>query len=546
MLRSAAGRHQASFLSRARPFLPCPCLQSKRTQHVTTTTTSQPDSHLFRYTSGRWIWNEEKQLRYRYSPFNVSELQNVAAHSVGADACTGITKLAEGNFNKIFRLTMDNGKNVIARIPHPIAGPHRFMTASEARSVLGIPTPQIFAWSADPSNPVQSEYIIMAEAPGVQLDSVWSDLSLEQRVAIMKDLVSLEKKMSSASFSRYGSLYYTSENIPGAKSVEVQGNVSVDLRNAATRQFCLGPIAEREWWRGERATMDIDRGPWDHPQDCAISVAHREIKWIEQFAVPKPDNDPLVPSKTQNSPGNQISLLQRYLQVAPYLLPSDSDVVASHIWHTDLHAGNIFIDINTCQISSVIDWQGIWAAPLILQARHPRLVQYDGELILKPPTSFKDLEAGEKSRIRDNMSRSIILYLYEQTIAKEVPILHKVLHFSNGRTRCEPIIFAGDTWEDDIIPLRESLIRIEKYWDEFGFDFPCPFHFTEDELRKHAEDSEGWNEVQDFWASISSIVARDGWTPNEAYQDAAGKEREDFQEQTKWVENTSAQPRRST
>jgi hypothetical protein len=200
----------------------------------------------------------------------------------------------------------------------------------------------------------------------------------------------------------------------------------------------------------------------DHPQDYAISVAHREIKWIEQFAVPKPDNDPLVPSKTQNSPGNHISLLQRYLQVAPYLLPSDSDVVASHIWHTDLHAGNIFIDINTCQISSIIDWQGIWAAPLILQARHPRLVQYDGELILKAPTNFKDLEAGEKSRIRDNMGRSIILYLYEQTISKEVPILHKVLHFSNGRTRCEPIIFAGDTWEDDIIPLRESLIRIEK------------------------------------------------------------------------------------
>jgi hypothetical protein len=89
-------------------------------------------------------------------------------------------------------------------------------------------------------------------------------------------------------------------------------------------------------------------------------------------------------------------------------------------------------------------------------------VQYDGELILKAPANFKDLERGEKTRVRDNMNRSIILYLYEQTIAKEVPVLHKVLHFDNGRIRCEPILFAGDTWEDDIIPLRESLIRIEK------------------------------------------------------------------------------------
>ncbi|KAJ0420258.1 phosphotransferase family protein [Aspergillus carlsbadensis] len=438
-------------------------------------------------------------------------------------------------------MSMDNGMNVIARIPHPIAGLRRYMTASEvatmdfARSVLDIPTPQVFAWSAGPSSPVQSEYIIMAEAPGVQLDGVWGDLSLEQ------------KKMISVSFTRYGSFYYASETIPGATPVAIRGNVSVDLRDAATHRFCIGPSAERDWWNGERATMDTDRGLWDHPKGYALSVGQREIKWIQQYAVPKPDNDLLVPSKTQNSPGSHIALLQRYLQVAPYLLPSDSDVVASHIWHTDLHAGNIFIDIDTCRISSIIDWQGIWAAPLILQARHPRLVQYDGEMILKAPADFKDLDPGEKARIRDNMSRSIILYLYEQNIAKEVPILHKVLRLSNGRTRCEPILFAGDTWEDDIIPLRESLIRIERYWDEFGFDFPCPFHFTEDELRIHAEESDGWNEVQDLWDSISSTVARDGWTSNEGYQDAValfkglreaglkttqGKEREDFKKQT--------------
>jgi hypothetical protein len=88
-------------------------------------------------------------------------------------------------------------------------------------------------------------------------------------------------------------------------------------------------------------------------------------------------------------------------------------------------------------------------------------LQYDDELILKAPADFKDLEPGEKARIRDIMSRSIILYLYEETIAKEMPVLHRVLHFDNGRIGCEPILFAEDTWEDDIIPLRESLIRIE-------------------------------------------------------------------------------------
>lgn len=53
----------------------------------------------------------------------------------GASKCVEITKLAEGSFNKTFKLTMDNGLNAIARIPHPIAGPRFYMTASEVATM---------------------------------------------------------------------------------------------------------------------------------------------------------------------------------------------------------------------------------------------------------------------------------------------------------------------------------------------------------------------------------------------------------------------------
>ncbi|KKK20511.1 phosphotransferase family protein, partial [Aspergillus rambellii] len=386
-------------------FLPLYNPQSRiRLRLMRSSSTQQSCTDFFRYTSGRWLWDEEQQLRDRFSPFNIPELQKVAASSVGAKKCVTITKLAEGSFNKTFRLMMDNGMTVIARIPHPIAGPQHYTTASEvatmefARSILEIPVPRIYAWSADVKNP----------------------------------------------------------------------------------------------------------------------------------------DDPLVTSATQNSPESHILLLQKYLEIVPYLLPDDPAVVASHLWHTDLHSGNIFVDRG--RICSVIDWQGTWAAPLILQARHPRLVDYHGEIILKAPPSFKDLEPAEKARI-----------------AKQVPLLDKVLHFDHGRTRCEPIQFVGDTWDNDILPLRESLIRIEKYWDELGFKSPCPIHFTQDELRIHAEEGEGWNDVQDFWNSVSDIISRDGWMPIHLYDDAValftelreaglksmlGKEREDFKRQTQWIEKT--------
>ncbi|KAE8143675.1 kinase-like domain-containing protein [Aspergillus pseudotamarii] len=499
----------------------------------------------------------EQQLRDRFSPFNVPELQKVAASSVGANKCTAIAKLAEGSFNKTFKLTMDNSMTVIARIPHPIAGPHQYTTASEvatmeyARSVLKVPTPQVFAWNAHRNNPVGSEFIIMEEAPGVKLEDIWSDLDLEKKVAIMKDLVALEKKMLSVSSNRYGSLYYASENIPGAVAAEVVGDVPTEVRHTVMHRFAIGPVAERDFWNKERATMGIDRGPWSQPREFVVSLARRELEWIQRYAVPTPEDDPLVASASQNTPSCHIALLQKYLKVAPFLLPDDFFVVAPHIWHTDLHAGNIFVDKG--KISSVIDWQGIWAAPLILRARHPRLVDYNGEIILKPPANFKNLEPDEKTTLRQQMSSSIILYLYEKQISNESPLLSKVLRFSHGRTRCEPIQFVGDTWDDDIIPLRESLIRVEKCWNEFGTDAPCPIHFTESELRTHAEESQGWNDVQEFWDSVASIMNRDGWTPNDLYDDAValftelrelglksrvGKERENFKEQTQWVEKT--------
>jgi hypothetical protein len=61
----------------------------------------------------------------------------------------------------------------------------------------------VYAWNADPNHPVGSEFIIMEEAPGANLDDIWHDLPLEEKVAITKDLVSLEKKMLSVSLNKY-------------------------------------------------------------------------------------------------------------------------------------------------------------------------------------------------------------------------------------------------------------------------------------------------------------------------------------------------------
>ena len=80
-------------------------------------------------------WDEQSQLRERFLIFNVPELQRIAAESVGAQSCVSIVKLAEGGYNKVFRLVMNNGYVAIARIPNPNAGPAHKTTASEVATM---------------------------------------------------------------------------------------------------------------------------------------------------------------------------------------------------------------------------------------------------------------------------------------------------------------------------------------------------------------------------------------------------------------------------
>jgi hypothetical protein len=72
--------------------------------------------------------------------------------------------------------------------------------------------PKVFAWNSRvKGNPVGAEYIIMEKVPGVELESVWSSMSIEDRLSVVKDIAGYQKPWASTSFTMYGSLYYASD-----------------------------------------------------------------------------------------------------------------------------------------------------------------------------------------------------------------------------------------------------------------------------------------------------------------------------------------------
>lgn len=90
---------------------------------------------LNRFTSGRWLWNEQQQLDCRYVNFDLSTLLQLAASAIGSRSCTEVLKISEGQYNKVFQLTMDDGREIIAKLPNPNAGRPHFTTASEVATM---------------------------------------------------------------------------------------------------------------------------------------------------------------------------------------------------------------------------------------------------------------------------------------------------------------------------------------------------------------------------------------------------------------------------
>ena len=206
----------------------------------------------------------------RYVRFNVPELMRTAAKAVGRARCVDMVKLTEGGFNKIFLLTMDDGYQVIARIPTPIAGPPHYMTASEVatmdflRTQLDIPVPKVFAWASrvDGDNTVGAEYIITEKVQGESLSLLWVSLSTEELVKVIRQIIDIDNRLFSVGFSKHGSLYYKEdleEKFREDKSSEANDE------NLLPTRFCLGPLATRTFWAEQRSKMMLDRGPCSSP-----------------------------------------------------------------------------------------------------------------------------------------------------------------------------------------------------------------------------------------------------------------------------------------
>ncbi|KAM5441111.1 hypothetical protein MferCBS31731_003899 [Microsporum ferrugineum] len=413
---------------------------------------------------------------------------------------TRVMKYREGQYNKTFLLTFDNGYEVVAKIPNPNAGPKLFTIASEvatmdySREIIGLPVPRVLTWNCDSSNPVESEYIIMEKAKGNALSEIWYQLPRPKKFEYIKQVVQIESKLLSVTFPEYGCIYYK-KDLP----LKHQHKHQTTLQGDSMNKFCIGPVVDPELWSGERSNLKLPRGPWRRLSDYAMSIGTNERAWASRYARPRINY--FRSNTDKESLHGYIDLIDKYLAVAPFITQNKPDIgnlLQSRLWHHDLHLNNIYIDSNSEEITSIIDWQGTKAAPLILQSRIPRMVRHTSPVPLgvtmpQKPDDYETLPETDKLRADKLYESALCHKVYEVFSLKNNPQHHAALcHNDTWKSPyIQPIKSVTEVWSKrEVFTLRSSLTSLVDHWYELFPESACPISFTDEDKKSHDEEME--------------------------------------------------------
>ena len=67
---------------------------------------------------------------------------------------------------------------------------------------------------------------------------------------------------NATSTASYGCLYYTDQGPPNSPPAVIEGqNLSSRINEHVSARFSIGPVVDPVFWKDERSTMTISRGP---------------------------------------------------------------------------------------------------------------------------------------------------------------------------------------------------------------------------------------------------------------------------------------------
>ncbi|KAK0222803.1 kinase-like domain-containing protein [Armillaria nabsnona] len=487
-------------------------------------------THTLYSPSGRWLYNDAEQRAARYTPFGVDALQEIACKSVDARRCTAFTKIAEGSYNKIFLLEFDNTSRAVARIPSSIVGNTHLSTCSEVATMQFVReeldshyAPKVLAWNASSSNPVALPFILMEYLPNPPLQSCWYHIKGVQTGYAMSDICWLQYFFTLRKFSQIGSLYFKEDVSPELQDRPLYLS-DEDNQRLSAQKYRIGPIVDREWWRGERRNMRADRGPWPDMASYITAAARLAQESLSRGVETASSS---TRSSLQDLPEIH-QLLEKCIAAAPHLAPPDSTLLSPLLAHPDMSASNMLIESpEKPSITCFLDWQGAIVAPVFMQASIPALLAYtdgvfelDSEGYVPPlPEDIDQCPSDEQEYLRLHHKLLSRYRFYLAQLPKLVPIHAAAWRYPHQEVTSDLPLYVLRCWADGPLRLRDALMKIS---DPDSSTVPCAIDFPPGEREAHDEELRARVRYQATVEKLVEYVGCDGqgWVEEERFQEA--------------------------
>jgi len=259
------------------------------------------------------------------------------------------------------------------------------------------------------------------------------------------------------------------------------------------------------------------------------SIGHREVTVIKQLSqLPKSPITLCGPGTYQPTKQKKLKALECYLKLYKHILP-DPSVATAHLWHSDLHQANIFVNPSKpTEIVGIIDWQSTEIAPLFYHARQPQIIEAPDVFGLDQPhlpSDVEDLDTEAKKAAHDRFFKESLLVAYNTLVHRKNPRLYSVFNFQqspeyNMLTFPRNIIVDGEASY-----LLESM-KYEATWKTNSRykELPFPLHFSKEERNEISADVEGATRgmelMQSLKDSLEDLFPEHGIVKPEQYEEA--------------------------
>ncbi|KAF8487655.1 kinase-like domain-containing protein [Gautieria morchelliformis] len=288
-----------------------------------------------------------------------------------------LTNILSGANHKVYRVAMDDGRTVIARVLSPSLTEYGAGVYPEDTMEAELyPVPEVYYHDKDKNGEVGGEWMLLEDLRGSNLSLTWREMSIDQRQKVGLAVVDVWAQLMRLRFGAIGSI-----NSPGDDD----------------KTFYVGPMTFMPTTIAKTMAPPARSkcGPFSCARDWLLALARLDMRFLNEAPLKEEEKSLMIPviSDIKAAP-------------LPYLdnnEASDPSPWSTNVlFHVDLGAHNIMVDNDDPTIiTGVIDWEGACVVPLwsILPRFSDRL---------RAPYITKPDELGALEELRCLMKRTLL------------------------------------------------------------------------------------------------------------------------------------------